>query len=97
MQPEPAPSGTYMFTLMKILLGDKNLMLDTNYIWVDKEGTKWQQCSIWEGCEFVSTDDPNYFCLHKTEYVGIKRNGVQVKLCKGHFDELKNAHLNHLK
>jgi hypothetical protein len=60
-------------------------------IWFDKEGTKWQRNQIWEGCEFIPTENPNDFCLYKTEYVGIKRNGVQVNLCKEHFDEMKNA------
>jgi hypothetical protein len=67
------------------------MLLDIEHsIWFDKEGTRWTFEATWVGCDVMLSDEPFDRCPNHAEYLGIKRNGIHVYICKEHFDEIKN-------
>jgi hypothetical protein len=75
-------------------------MLDIEHeiIWLDTEGTKWLYEPTLMGCEFTSFNNPqedlSQYCCEPNQYIGYKRNGIQVFLCDEHFKEILNGSLN---
>jgi hypothetical protein len=60
------------------------------YKWFDNDGTKWTYEPTWDGCDVKLSDEPFDSCPNHIEWLGVKRNGVQVNLCGEHFEEIRN-------